>query len=80
YGNKEFLKNILFYLSDGKELLFARAKNFQLRLLDKEKLGSEQSFWRLFNLLAPLLLPVLCLTMVRFNRKRKYSGSIVQQA
>lgn len=80
YGNKEFLKNILFYLSDGKELLSSRAKNFQLRLLDKEKLGSEQAFWKSFNLFAPILLPLLCLILVRFIRKRKYSLSTAQQA
>jgi gliding-associated putative ABC transporter substrate-binding component GldG len=80
YGNKEFLKNILFYLSDGKELLSSRAKNFQLRLLDKEKLGAEQVFWKCFNLLVPVLLPLLCLMVVRFNRKRKYSSSVAQQA
>ena len=80
YGNKEFLKNILFYLSDGKDLLASRAKNFQLRLLDKEKLGNEQAFWKSLNLLAPILLPLLCLILVRFIRKRKYSSSPVQQA
>lgn len=80
YGNKEFLKNILFYLSDGKDLLASRAKNFQLRLLDKEKLGNEQAFWKSLNLLAPILLPLLCLILVRFIRKRKYSSSTLQQA
>lgn len=80
YGNKEFLKNILFYLSDGKDLLASRAKNFQLRLLDKEKLGNEKAFWKSLNMLAPILLPLLCLILVRFIRKRKYSSSPVQQA
>lgn len=80
YGNKEFLKNILFYLSDGKDLLSSRAKNFQLRLLDKEKLENEQAFWKFFNLLAPIFLPFFCLILVRFIRKRKYSLSTAQQA
>lgn len=77
YANKEFLKNCLFYLSDGKELLASRAKNFQLRLLNKEILKEDKSIWRWINLLGPLLLPLLISFLVKFYRKRKYSSPLL---
>jgi hypothetical protein len=77
YANKEFLKNCLFYLSDGRALLASRAKNFQLRLLDKDILKEDKSTWRWVNLLGPLLLPLLISILVKFYRKRKYSSPLL---
>ena len=73
YGNKEFFKNILFYLSDGKDLLSSRSKNFQLRLLNKELLKEQTVFWKIFNLLTPVLILLICMLIFRQTRMRKYS-------
>ena len=73
YGNKEFFKNILFYLSDGKDLLSSRAKNFQLRLLNKELLKEQIVFWKIFNLITPVFALLVCMLIFRQIRLRKYS-------
>ena len=73
YGNKEFFKNILFYLSDGKDLLSSRSKNFQLRLLNKEMLMAQTVFWKIFNLITPVLMLLICMLIFRQIRMRKYS-------
>lgn len=74
YGNKEFFKNILFYLSDGKALLASRAKNFQLRLLDKELLNDQKDFWKIFNLVAPVVFLLICMILFKQIRRRRYSS------
>ena len=73
YGNKEFFKNILFYLSDGRELLSSRSKNFQLRLLNKEMIKEQSLFWKIFNLLAPVFILLICMLIFKRIRLHKYS-------
>ena len=73
FANKEFLKNCLFYITDGKEILTTRAKNFQLRLLDKEKLQGNESFWNFTSMILPVFFPLILMLVNRFNRKRRYS-------
>ena len=73
YGNKEFLKNILFYLSDGATLLSSRAKKYQLRLLDKEILKSSSLYLKILNLLAPIFIPLLFMLFIKQMRRVRYS-------
>ena len=77
YANKEFLKNCLFYLTDGKEALASRTKTYRLRMLDKEHMKEHKNSWRWFNLLAALLVPFMASIAFRLYRKRRYSRLLV---
>ena len=75
YANKEFFKNCLFYLTDGREILSARSKQYQLRILDKEQVSEHKLLWNWFNLLLSLFIPFLWSVAYKFYRKRKYSSA-----
>jgi len=54
YGNKVFLQNTIDYLVDREGLLNIRSRQIRLRLLDGEKVKSQQLLWQLFNLGLPI--------------------------
>ena len=72
FANKEFISNSLFYLTAGADIMGARAKTYQLRLLDKAKLESDKVFWQFINILLPLAFPFLMALLIPFLRKRKF--------
>jgi len=74
FGNKDFLLNAVDYLMDGTGLITARAKQVQIRLLDKVKIDNGKTKWQIINLLGPLLL-LVAFGMIRFYlRKKKYTN------
>jgi ABC-2 type transport system permease protein len=72
FANKEFISNSLFYLTAGADIMGARAKTYQLRLLDKSKLESDRVFWQFVNILMPLAFPFLLALIFPYLRKRKF--------
>ncbi len=72
FANREFISNSLFYLTGGASIMGARAKTYQLRLLDKAKLDSDRIFWQFVNILLPLLFPFLMALIYPYLRKRKF--------
>ena len=72
FANKEFISNSLFYLTAGADIMGARAKTYQLRLLDKAKLESDRVFWQFVNILMPLAFPFLLALIFPYLRKRKF--------
>lgn len=73
FANRDFVSNCLFYLTGGADIMEARTKTFQLRLLDKEKIEQDSGFWKAFNLLLPLALPLLIFFLYSFFRKRQFA-------
>jgi gliding-associated putative ABC transporter substrate-binding component GldG len=74
FANRDFVSNALFYLTGGSNIMGARTKTFQLRLLDKEKLESDRVFWQGINMILPLLLPVLMALVYPYFRRRKFAS------
>ncbi|MFK5891579.1 MAG: gliding motility-associated ABC transporter substrate-binding protein GldG [Flavobacteriaceae bacterium] len=70
FGNKEFLLNTVNYLLNNKGLLKLRSKSIKLRFLDKTKVIAEAGYWKVLNVLAPLI--ILLLIGLGFNYYRKY--------
>lgn len=54
YGNEEFLLNALDYLMDDNGLMELRNRTVQMRLLDKQTIVMDKSYWQWFNMLMPL--------------------------
>jgi ABC-2 type transport system permease protein len=73
YDNKKFLMNSMNYLCGDEDLIPMRSRKIQLRLLDKKKVKEEGSFWKLINLLGPLLMMLIIVTPITIIRKMKYS-------
>ena len=73
YANKDFIGNCLFFLTGGDNIMEARAKTFQLRLLDKEKLENERSTWQFIAVLSPFIFPLIIGLLFPFLRKRRFT-------
>ena len=73
YGNKQFIINAVDYLCDDEGWMELRSRSFTLRLLDKEKLSDEITFWKWLNVTIPVILVILAGIIFIFIRKRKYS-------
>jgi len=76
FANHDFISNCIFHLTGGNSIIAARGKTYRLRLLDKEALSERISFWRLLNLLLPLVFPLLFFGVYQMVRKRKYALSV----
>ncbi|MGB2128872.1 MAG: gliding motility-associated ABC transporter substrate-binding protein GldG [Flavicella sp.] len=72
YGNKELLLNAVDYLIDDSGLLAVRSKKVSLKLLNKKEVSQNKSYWKLFNLISPLLLVGIAAFIILKIRKRKY--------
>lgn len=73
FDNGAFFNNIISYLLGEADLLEARKKNVELRLLNKAKIKTEKSVWQLFNVALPLLLLAVFGYANFYIRKRKYA-------
>jgi gliding-associated putative ABC transporter substrate-binding component GldG len=74
YANREFLLNTLEYLTDNSGILETRGKDYTLRLLDRKKVEGNEQFWRFLNILAPILLIILSVSIYQFLRAKKYAS------
>jgi len=73
FANKTFLLNCMNYLLDDEGLLQLRSREVKLRLLDKKKIATQITKWKLTNVGLPLLI-IICFGLIQFYiRKKKYS-------
>ncbi len=73
FGNKEFLVNCVNYLCHNESLMETRAKEYQLRLLDKAKISKHRLRWQILNVALPIFLTILAGFIFFYFRKRKYT-------
>jgi gliding-associated putative ABC transporter substrate-binding component GldG len=69
-GNETLLLNMVEYAMGEGDILIAKSKDRKLYLLDDTKANNEKGFWRLFNVLLPLI--ILLIFGLAFNFYRKY--------
>lgn len=73
YANKTFILNCMNYLTDDSGLLSVRAREVKLRLLDKKKIKTQETKWKVLNTAVPIL-AVIVFGLVQYAvRKRKYA-------
>lgn len=72
FANREFFLNCIDYLVSNNGLFESRNKTIVLRLLDKEKIGSQKTTWQFINIVAPLLVLAIAGGMIQWRRKKKY--------
>lgn len=73
YGNKNFLLNIVNYLCDDEGITQVRSKDFKMRLLDKDKLVKEKTFWQIINMTLPLLLVLIMGIIFAVIQRRRFA-------
>jgi ABC-2 type transport system permease protein len=75
YGNRDFLVNCLNYLVDNNGIMELRSRELKMRLLDIAKIKKERLRWQVINMIGPVLIVILAVTIYRYLRKRKYTKS-----
>lgn len=74
FANKTFLLNCMNYLLDDEGLLQLRSREVKLRLLDKKKIATQVSKWKLINVGLPLIIIIFFGLIQYYIRKKKYSN------
>lgn len=73
FANRQFVNNCIDYLVNTSDLIQAKSKDYQLRLLDPKKTKEQRGFWEIFNLVLPVLLLLFFGFIYQLFRKRKYT-------
>lgn len=73
YGNKEFIVNVVQYMTGHTGLIDLRSKKLTIRLLDKEKIKNERTKWVIINTVIPSLLVIIAGFIFAWFRKKKYA-------
>ena len=73
YANKPFLINCIEYLLDDKGVFEARSKEVKLRLLDTIKARENRTYWRMLNILLPIVFLALFGIIFNFIRRRRFA-------
>ncbi len=72
FGNKDFLMNAINYLTDDLGLMQLRVRDFRLLLLDRARIMEAGTFWKIINLIVPVILVIGFGLVYGLLRKRKY--------
>ncbi len=73
YANKDFIVNLMAYMTDESGIINARAKEIKIRPLDPVKIENNRWLWQSINLILPLVLLSIYGLVRYFLRKRKYA-------
>ena len=78
FGNKEFLMNVINYMTDDYGLISLRQREFKLRLLDRSAIttSSQKLKWKIINIVFPITTILLFAFLFSWLRKRKYGSKI----
>ena len=76
FGNREFIMNVVNYMTDDTGLMELRSREFKLRLLNKELINQKSQLlkWKLINTLLPLLLVLISGLVIQVVRRRRYAS------
>ncbi len=75
FGNKDFIMNVINYMTGDKSLIQLRTREFKLRLLDRNRirLQKEKFKWIALNTILPVFLVIIGGFFYNLGRKRKFS-------
>lgn len=73
FGNRDFVLNLVNYMTDSDGIMSLRNREIKLRLLDKAKLADQGTFWKWVNTVVPILLVFGFGTLIMYVRKKKYA-------
>jgi ABC-2 type transport system permease protein len=73
FGNKHFIRNIVYYLLDDEQLMQLRSRDWELRLLDKRAIQQHRSKYVAVNTIVPPVLVILLGVLSMWIRRKKYA-------
>lgn len=73
FGNEQFIKNALDYLLDDSNMIELRNRNIESRLLDRNKIDDEKSYWQWLNMIVPIFILAVLRGLFYTIRKRKFA-------
>ncbi|MBO4530420.1 MAG: gliding motility-associated ABC transporter substrate-binding protein GldG [Paludibacteraceae bacterium] len=76
FGNSDFLLNAVNYLTDDDGWMQLRSREIQMRLLNKARVKGMNKFFKVFNIVVPILSILLFGLLFHFIRKWKYTKEI----
>ncbi|MCQ2607571.1 MAG: gliding motility-associated ABC transporter substrate-binding protein GldG [Bacteroidales bacterium] len=76
-GNADFFTNAISYLCGDEDLLSVRSREITIRLLNKNRIIEEKTYWQIFNIILPILLISIVGVVIFFVRRYKYSQKYV---
>ena len=71
-GNKRMIVNALNYILENDNIINIRAKEINLRLLNKKEIKKNKLKWQLVNTLVPILIISVIISLLLLRRKRQY--------
>jgi len=72
FGNQEFFQNLADYMLGDHSVIDIRSRQIDIHAIDKEKIKSDATFYKIMNLLLPVVLVLLFALVMSLIRKRKY--------
>ncbi len=74
FGNKEFIMNVINYMTDDHGLITLRNREFRLRLLNRAviRTSSQKLKWKIINTVIPSCFVLVFALVFAYLRKRKY--------
>lgn len=79
YANREFILNMLNYMTGDEALMTVRNKNFTLRKLDTEKAEEKRTYYQVINIVIPLLILALAGIAIVMIEKHVYGKKAKSQ-
>ena len=76
FGNQEFFQNMTDYMMGDNSVLDIRSRQIDIHELNKEKIKSSASFYRILNIGLPIVLILLLSVVIIMIRRRKYTSTI----
>ncbi|MBL6657242.1 MAG: gliding motility-associated ABC transporter substrate-binding protein GldG [Flavobacteriales bacterium] len=71
-GNKRMIVNALNYILGNNNIINIRAKEINLRLLNKKEIKENKLKWQLINTLLPIFIMSIIISLLLLRRKRQY--------
>jgi ABC-type uncharacterized transport system involved in gliding motility auxiliary subunit len=75
YGNQEFFQNIVDYMMGDNSVLDIRSKQIDIHPIDKEKVKTSSSYYKILNMALPSALVLMMAFLLFYLRKRRYARS-----
>ena len=73
FGNQEFFQNLTDYMLGDNSVLGIRSRQIDIHAIDKEKVKTDGNFYKVINILLPVLLVLIFAFIMSTIRKRKYA-------
>jgi ABC-2 type transport system permease protein len=73
FGNRDFVLNVMNYLTDDSGLITIRSRELKLRLLDRTKTENQRARWQLINVGLPVLLVLVFGVAQSAIRRKRYA-------